>query len=126
MSFKAFFYLLGVMIIPLMAFYVVAEKVESKLVDLSPDLSGEIQEVVISIKNFDYFPKVIELRQGVPVKLTLDKSVYGCFRDFSIRDFGIRKYLPNESDYISFTPLVKGDYSFSCGMGMGNGVFKVI
>ena len=87
--------------------------------------SGDFQEVVIGMRNYNYFPNTVSVKAGIPVKLRLDDSVYGCFRDFTIRDLGVRKYLRTPSDYIEFTPAKPGTYTFACSMGMGFGKLVV-
>lgn len=87
--------------------------------------SGEIQEVVLGFKNYNYYPNTVTVKVNQPVRIYLDKSVYGCFRSFTIRDFGISKYLQSEKDYVEFTPTKPGKYQFSCSMGMGTGTLIV-
>ena len=87
--------------------------------------SGEVQEVVLGMKNFNYHPNTVTIKAGVPTRLSLDDSVYGCFRDFTIRELGIRKYLRTPNDYIEFTPTKPGTYTFACSMGMGVGKLVV-
>jgi plastocyanin domain-containing protein len=86
---------------------------------------GEIQQVVLSIKNYNYYPNTITVKIGVPVRISLDKTVVGCYRGFVMRDFGINKYLQTPNDYVEFTPTKKGTYRFACSMGMGTGVLIV-
>ena len=92
-----------------------------------PDNQGndEIQNVVLSYKNYNYFPNTITVKANQPVRISLDSSVGGCYRSFVMRDFGISKYLKTPSDYIEFTPTKKGTYKFSCAMGMGTGTLIV-
>ena len=87
--------------------------------------SGNVQEVVIGMKNYNYYPNTVKVRAGSPVRLSLDESVYGCFRDFTIRDLGVRKYLKTSSDVVEFTPSNPGRYTFACSMGMGTGTLVV-
>ncbi len=83
--------------------------------------SGEAQAIVIGMKNYNYYPNTIKVKAGQPIKLSLDKSVGGCFRDFTIRQLGIRKYLSTPSDILEFTISEPGTYNFACSMGMGTG-----
>ncbi len=88
-------------------------------------LPGEMQKVVISQKDFNYFPAEITVKVNQPVEIRLDKSVGGCLRSFTIKELGVSKHLKSESDKLVFTPTKKGTYTFSCSMGMGYGKFVV-
>ena len=87
--------------------------------------NGDFQRVVIGVKNLNYYPNTITVKSGTPVRIYLDKSVTGCLRSFTIRDFGIAKNLKTPSDYVEFTPNKKGSFSFACSMGMGTGTLVV-
>jgi len=87
--------------------------------------SGEIQKIILSMKNYNYYPNTVKVNVNQPVRIYLDKSVVGCYRSFTIRDFGIAKYLPTENDYVEFTPNKKGTFRFACSMGMGTGTLIV-
>lgn len=86
---------------------------------------GNIQEITLSMKNYNYYPNTVEVNVNQPVRIYLDKTVGGCYRSFVIRDFGISKNLRNLDDYVEFTPNKKGTYRFSCSMGMGTGTLIV-
>ena len=91
-----------------------------------PDTSdGEFQKVVIGMKNFNYYPNTVTVQSGKPVRIYLDETAVGCFRSFTIRDFGVAKYLKTPNDYVEFTPNKKGTFSFACSMGMGTGTLVV-
>lgn len=83
--------------------------------------TGEIEEITLSMKNYNYYPETVSVKQGSTVRIYLDDSVYGCFRDFTIRDFGIREYLKTPQDYVEFVADKKGTHTFACSMGMGVG-----
>ena len=93
----------------------------------SQDITGniikndEIQEITLSLKNYNYYPNTITVKEGIPVRISLDKSVTGCLRSFTIRDFGVAKNLRTPEDYVEFTPNKKGTFTFACSMGMGRG-----
>ena len=87
--------------------------------------NGDFQKVVIGIKDYNYYPNTITVKSGTPVRIYLDKSVTGCLRSFTIRDFGIAKNLKTPSDYVEFTPNKKGSFRFACSMGMGTGTLVV-
>jgi plastocyanin domain-containing protein len=83
------------------------------------------QEVILSIKNYNYYPNTIKVKSGIPVRIYLDETVTGCLRSFTIRDFGVAKYLKTPNDYVEFTPNKKGKFTFACSMGMGTGTIIV-
>jgi plastocyanin domain-containing protein len=87
--------------------------------------AADAQKITLSYKNYNYYPNTIRVKSGVPVSITLDKSVIGCYRSFAIPDFGIDEYSSGPSDTIDFTPEKKGTFKFRCGMGMGNGILIV-
>ena len=102
--------------------------------DDSSDVTGSVvfdnsnedmQKVVIGMKDYNYYPNTVKVKAGEPVSLSLDESVSGCLRSFTIRDFGISKYLATPEDTVEFTPTKPGTYAFSCSMGMGTGTLIV-
>ena len=82
---------------------------------------SKIQEITLSMKNYNYYPSTIKVKQGIPVRISLDKSVAGCYRSFTIKEFGIAKNLRTPEDYIEFVPNKKGTFTFACSMNMGRG-----
>jgi len=88
--------------------------------------NGEMQKVILSEKNLNYYPNTFTVEAGKPVELTLDNSVKGCLRSFIIRDLGVSKYAKALADKIIFTPTKKGSFTFTCSMGMGYGTIIVI
>ena len=87
--------------------------------------NGEIQKITLSMKNYNYYPNTIKVKEGVPVEITLDEGVVGCYRAFTIRDFGVQVYSKTPNEKITFTPNKKGTFGFSCAMGMGRGTLIV-
>ena len=92
---------------------------------ISNPSNGEAQNVVLSVKNLNYYPNTITVKANQPVKIKLDDSVAGCLRSFAIRELGIQKYLKTPQETLEFTPTEKGTYRFSCSMGMGYGTLIV-
>ena len=86
---------------------------------------GQVQEVVLGIKDYNYYPDTVTVNEGNTVRLSMDDSAYGCFRAFTLKEFGVSKYLAKASDYVEFIPDKKGTYTFSCSMGMGVGKLVV-
>lgn len=87
--------------------------------------SGDVQKITLSFKNYNYYPNTIRVNAGQPVSISLDSSVGGCYRSFTIRELGLSKYLQTPSDTLDFTPTEKGSYRFACVMGMGTGTLIV-
>ena len=83
--------------------------------------TSEAQKITISEKNANYYPNNIEVNVNQPVEISLDNSVKGCLRSFTVRDLNVQKYLATPNDKLTFTPTKKGTYAFACSMGMGYG-----
>ena len=82
---------------------------------------GETQKVVLSMKDLNYYPNEIRVKAGQPVSISLDESVTGCLRSFTIKELGVSKYVRTSQETIDFTPTKKGTFRFACVMGMGYG-----
>ncbi len=90
------------------------------------DGSAEVQVVTLSMKDYNYDPQVIRLKQNVPAQIVVDMNkVQGCLRSIVIPEYGVRKVVRPGDNVISFTPKKKGTFSFSCSMGMGFGKIVV-
>ena len=85
----------------------------------------DAQKITLSTKNYNYYPNTINVKEGKPVEITLDKSVTGCLRSFVIKDLGVNDVSSNPNDKITFTPTKKGTFTFACSMGMGYGKIVV-
>ena len=82
---------------------------------------GEVQKITLSVKDYNYYPNEIRVKAGQPIQLSLDNSVTGCLRSFTIRDLGVQKYLQTPNEVLEFTVPNPGTYRFACVMGMGTG-----
>lgn len=123
---RSYFYVIGIaLIILVFGFMMVKGNPISQDDVVSAILKEGYQEVNLGLKDYNYYPNTVKVKQGVPVRVYLDSSVVGCLRDFTVRDFGIHEYLKNPEDYIEFIPEEKGRYTFACSMGMGTGVLVV-
>ncbi|MBS3078736.1 cupredoxin domain-containing protein [Candidatus Pacearchaeota archaeon] len=91
----------------------------------NPNNSGEVQKITLSFKNYNYYPQTITVKEGIPVEITLDSSIRGCFRTFVIKDLGVRQTSSKPSNTILFTPDKKGSFVYACGMHMGTGTIIV-
>ncbi|MBS3140708.1 cupredoxin domain-containing protein [Candidatus Woesearchaeota archaeon] len=87
--------------------------------------SGNVQKIVLSMKNGNYYPNTVKVKVGQPVSISLDSSIRGCYRSFTIRQLGLAKRLTTPSDTLDFTPTQKGTFRFACSMGMGTGTLIV-
>jgi plastocyanin domain-containing protein len=93
-----------------------------------PTLVNGTQHVKLEVTNQGYAPNVLTVQAGKPVELTLSShETYSCALSFVLREFGISVDLkPTDTRSISFTPNKKGDFTFSCSMGMYSGTLHVI
>lgn len=101
-----------------------------KTIDTITDVNAaanaeDVQKITLGMKNYNYYPNTITVKEGRPVELTLDDSIYGCLRSFTVKDLGVSKYSRSSGDVITFTPTKKGTFRFSCSMGMGYGTIIV-
>lgn len=119
------FGLIVTVIVIIAAFLLIGGGVHGPTGDVTDQGSNEVQRIVLSVKDFNYYPQVIHVKAGQPVSLSLDSSVSGCLRTFTIPDLNIAKSLPTPQDSVDFTPAVKGTYKFQCSMGMGFGTMIV-
>ncbi len=87
--------------------------------------NGGVQKVVLSLKNYNYYPNTIKVKANQPVSISLDSSVSGCLRSFTIKELGLAKNLATPQDTLDFTPTKPGTYRFACVMGMGTGTLIV-
>ena len=85
----------------------------------------DTQKITLGTRNYNYYPNEFSVKANQPVEITLDDSVRGCLRSFSIRDLGISKFSQNPSQKIVFTPTQIGSFKFSCSMGMGYGTINI-
>ena len=70
-----------------------------------------------------YKPERISIPYGKTTKLVFErKDSSSCLEEVVLADFKVRKFLPlNEKTEIEINPTKKGDFDFSCGMGMFHG-----
>ena len=85
----------------------------------------DTQKITLGTRNYNYYPNEFSVKANQLVEITLDDSVRGCLRSFSIRDLGISKFSQNPSQKIVFTPTQIGSFKFSCSMGMGYGTINI-
>ncbi len=75
-----------------------------------------------------YVPNRLTVRAGVPVRWEIDGSgAVGCAASLQSPALGIRaRALSRGVNIVEFTPAKKGDYTFSCSMGMVRGTMHVV
>ncbi|MBI2662831.1 cupredoxin domain-containing protein [Candidatus Woesearchaeota archaeon] len=117
----------GIIVIVVIAWYISGNNnsLKSTVVDGEDNNKGEIQKITLSLKNFNYYPTTITVKEGLPVEIKLDDSIKGCYRTFVIKDLGVNAYSKNPSEVIQFVPKQKGTFEFVCGMRMGRGTIVV-
>jgi len=91
------------------------------------EVDGDLQVVTISVKG-GYSPDVIEVVQGVPVRMMFDRQETGeCSSRVVFPDFKVNQALPAyATTAVEFTPLDVGEYDFACGMNMIHGKVRVV
>lgn len=89
---------------------------------------NRVQKVLISVQNNGYSPKVVKVKAGIPVELTLEtNNIYSCASSFRLKAFNISMQLAaTDRKSATFTPTQKGKFPFSCSMGMYTGTLEVI
>ena len=87
--------------------------------------NSEAQKITLSMRNYNYYPDTIRVKEGQKVDINLDESVRGCLRSFTIPEMGVAKVARTPQDTISFVPNRKGSFTFACSMGMGYGTLVV-
>lgn len=107
------------------AFFFLRGNVSGNAVNTNNEQTGDVQKVVIGLKNYNYYPQTITVKAGIPVSISLDSSATGCSRSLTIPQLNLKKFLPTPSDTLDFTPMQKGTYRFQCSMGMYYGTLIV-
>ena len=83
----------------------------------------QAKEVIDILVDGGYKPDRISIPFGQTTKLVfLRKDSNSCLEEVILADFKVRKFLPlNAKTEIEITPEKKGEFDFSCGMGMFHG-----
>ena len=90
------------------------------------EMRGDVQEVEITVKG-GYSPNLIELREGVPVRLVFDRQENSdCSSRVVFPDFQVSKSLAAfGKTAVEFTPDRSGEFGLACGMNMLHGTLVV-
>ncbi len=93
-----------------------------------PPVKNGFQEVSINVTSGGYDPSTLILKEGVPTKLMLiTNDTYSCAIAFRIPFLKIGVNLnPTGSKVLDLPKLSKGNYSYTCSMGMYQGVIRVL
>ena len=85
------------------------------------------QAARIVLNEKGYQPASIQLRAGIPARLTFVRQVEAtCGTEIVLAAYGIKKELPlNQPVTVDFTPAKTGEFSFACGMNMLKGKLVV-
>ena len=84
------------------------------------------QVIELSVKNGNYYPQVIGLKQNIPAKIIVDMdSVKGCLTSIRVPKFKVSENVNINDNVIEFIPSEKGSFPFMCSMGMGTGTIIV-
>ena len=90
-----------------------------------PADTGDAQVVTLGLRQGDYYPKVINVEYGRPVKIVADSSLAGCSQFVVQPQLGINANFMRSKEYI-FTPEKRGSFTFTCSMGMYRGTINVV
>ncbi len=87
----------------------------------------KVYDSVDIIVDGGYSPEVISISFGKTTKINfIRKDPTECLSEVVLGDFKIRKELPlNQKVMVEITPKKKGEFGYSCGMGMYHGKILV-
>ncbi len=110
---------------------ITAQKIRSQFFQEEATLvmsEDNVQQVVINITNSGYSPTRVRVKKNVPVRLVLkSQDTYSCAVAFRLPAFGISTFMkPTATETFTFTPTKPGNFTYSCSMGMYQGVLEVI
>jgi len=82
-----------------------------------------VQTAKIEINTRGYQPGSLKLRRGVRARVTFLRTTDAtCAKEIVLPDFNIRRALPlNQPVVLTFTPTIRGTFTFVCGMNMMRG-----
>jgi plastocyanin domain-containing protein len=84
------------------------------------------QRLVKFVSGAKYILTPSVLKKDVPVRMEADlNTLKGCSRDVVISAFGVRKYVNEGDNIITFTPTKTGTINIACSMNMYRGTFTV-
>ena len=109
--------ILAIIVISLFIYYFRWSKTEVTVLD-----TEEGQKVTVLVKG-NYSPNVIKAKVGKPLTVTFDRQEdSACSKKVIFDGFGVSAELVDfGTTDVSFTPERKGEFVFSCEMGMYQG-----
>jgi len=92
-----------------------------------PQQETGAQAVTVSVTDKGFQPNRIELKRGIPARLTFVREIEEtCATSVMIPEFNIKQDLPlKEAVLLEFTPSKAGVFDFTCGMKMLSGKIVV-
>lgn len=91
-----------------------------------PVIENGVQIIKMTANADGYTPNVLYVQKNMPVKwIIAGKELTSCNYELIIPSLQIQKQLISGDNVIQFTPK-DADISFTCGMGMLNGIIKVV
>ncbi len=111
--------------------YVSPQNTNAAVTNASASSKAEIKDGVqilrMTADSRGYTPNVLFIQKGIPVKWIIDGvQISSCNGQIVVPSLNIQQNLKSGENIINFTPTGTGDISFSCWMGMINGVIKVV
>ena len=86
----------------------------------APTQTGQVTEITMEAKQFDFVPSEINVKEGDRVRLIITST--DVEHGISIPEFGVNEILPPGKEVtIEFTADKKGDYPFVCSVYCGSG-----
>lgn len=88
--------------------------------------AGGVQEIDVTVRG-GYAPDRVVVRAGSPVRLNFYRDeADSCGERVVFGDFGISRRLPaHAKTAVEFTPRQRGEFNWTCGMGMMRGKLVV-
>jgi sulfite exporter TauE/SafE/plastocyanin domain-containing protein len=88
---------------------------------------GTVQQVVTVLGKASYTPIIVQ--KGVPVRWTIlaeEENLNSCNDEVVVPEFRVEKKLRAGNNVIEFTPMEKGDFIYTCWMGMIKSTIAVV
>ena len=101
-------------------------KKQAALGGVTADNTEDTQIVNVQVQGSNYILTPPTFTMGKQTTLVFDmNTLQGCSRSVVLPEFGVRKYLSESDNTITFTPLKAGTFRIQCSMNMYRGSFTV-